>query len=209
MIDSIIFDLDGTLWDSREGIVEAWNGAVEAMGIAPTVTVENLTPCMGLPLDEIAERLFPGNSREKREKIIESCITYQSNLLNKKGGKLYPGLIETLKTLKRDYRLFIVSNCQIGYIESFLGFHKTGELFEDFENNGRTGLLKAENISLIIDRNALKAPVYVGDTETDRQAAEKAGIPFIFASYGFGTVKKEAAAVLAEFSAFPKILRNS
>lgn len=207
MKDSIIFDLDGTLWDSREGVVRAWNNTLEDMGLVPDVTIEKLTPCMGLPLDEIGARLFSSYSKEKRSKIIEQCTVNQMILLKEIGGILYPKLIETLKELKKDYKLFIVSNCREGYIESFLYHHKTEELFDDFEDNGRTGLLKAENIGLIIERNNLKAPVYVGDTDTDRQATEKAGIPFIFAEYGFGKTIRQAA-LLPEFSALPEVMKT-
>ncbi len=207
MTDSIIFDLDGTLWDSREAIVRAWDEAVKDMGLNYTITLESLTPCMGLPLDKIADRLFPDHPKEKRTEIINACTAYEEERLNRKGGRLYPKLRETLEELKKTYRLFIVSNCQEGYIESFLGFHKLGDLFEDYENNGRTGLLKADNIKLIIKRNGLKAPIYTGDTETDRQSAKTAGIPFVFAAYGFGSVS-EAAAVLPEFSALPEIMKT-
>ena len=58
----------------------------------------------------------------------------------------------------------------------------------DYENPGRTGLSKGENINLIIERNNLDSPVYVGDTAGDFTAAKYAGIPFIYAKYGFGQV---------------------
>lgn len=49
---------------------------------------------------------------------------------------------------------------------------------------------KGENIKLVIDRNNLLNPVYVGDTEGDLNAARYAEIPFIFAKYGFGQVSQ-------------------
>lgn len=64
--------------------------------------------------------------------------------------------------LSDTYDLFIVSNCQDGYIESFYEYHKLERYFKDYENPGRTGLSKGENIKLVIDRNNLDAPVYVG-----------------------------------------------
>jgi phosphoglycolate phosphatase len=42
------------------------------------------------------------------------------------------------------------------------------------------------DVKLLIDRNQLKTPVYVGDTEGDRTAARECGIPFWFVDYGFG-----------------------
>ena len=94
---------------------------------------------------------------------------------------------ETLFRLKSEgYRLFVVSNCQAGYIEAFLWAHGFGDLFEDIECTGNTGLCKAENIRLITERNGLTAPVFVGDTISDGSAARTAGIPFVYAKYGFG-----------------------
>ncbi|WP_332870072.1 HAD family hydrolase [Salisediminibacterium selenitireducens] len=60
----------------------------------------------------------------------------------------------------------------------------------DYENPGRTGLSKGENIKLIIERNHLFNPVYVGDTEGDLQASRYAGVPFVYAAYGFGHVRE-------------------
>ena len=92
--------------------------------------------------------------------------------------------------VKANYKLYIVSNCIEGYIESFLETSNLKEYFLDFENNGRTGLSKGDNINLLIRRNHLLNPIYVGDTDKDREASEYAGIPFVFASYGFGNVTK-------------------
>ena len=47
---------------------------------------------------------------------------------------------------------------------------------------------KAENIRLLLSRNAIDAAIYVGDTEKDKAAADGAGIPFVHAAYGFGRV---------------------
>ena len=55
---------------------------------------------------------------------------------------------------------------------------------------GNNDLPKWDNIALIIKRNNLKNPVYVGDIDNDRIAAGKAGADFIYAEYGFGDVKK-------------------
>ena len=103
---------------------------------------------------------------------------------------LYAKVEETLKELSKKYKLFVVSNCQDGYIECFFKAHKLDKYFTDYECPGRTGLSKGENNKLVIERNNLKKPVYVGDTEGDAESARVAGIPFVFAKYGFGSVEK-------------------
>ncbi len=186
MKDSIIFDLDGTLWDARDVLVRSWNSSFERLGVNKKITVDELTPCLGLTLDKIAEKILPSEDMGRSEYITEECCKDHNIFLEKYGGRLYPHFWETIKELKRSYRLFIVSNCREGYIESFLNAHKAWDFFEDIENNGRTGLDKAGNIRLVAERNSLSAPVYVGDTISDMESAKKVGVPFIFASYGFG-----------------------
>jgi phosphoglycolate phosphatase len=186
-IDSIIFDLDGTLWDSTEGVLASWNSIIEKnKEVKSKIHKEDLKGTMGLLIEDIGNKLFPYLEDDIRGKLLEECCAYENEYLAQHGGKLYDKLEETLKVLSEKYKLFIVSNCQGGYIEVFLKFHNLGKYFLDFENPGRTGLPKAENIKLIVERNNLAHPLYVGDTEGDMKAARKAGVSFIFASYGFG-----------------------
>ena len=195
-IDSIIFDLDGTLWDSIEEISKTWSLVLSKYDYErKEVTVEDLQICMGKQLDEIGEILLPKLSIELRRKIMHECCTLENEYLGNYGGKLYENVEETLKELSKKYKLFIVSNCQDGYIECFFKAHKLGKYFTDYECPGRTGLSKGENNKLIMERNNLKNPVYVGDTEGDAESAKVAGIPFVFAKYGFGNVKEYQYAI--------------
>ncbi|WJV18763.1 HAD family hydrolase [Rossellomorea marisflavi] len=190
-MDSIIFDLDGTIWDPIDTVLEAWNRTIEEHDEAgQTMTREDFEGVMGLQVKEIEERLFPDVDEEVRSRMLKACLEREEALLGERGGRLYPDVEKVLETLSHSYKLFIVSNCQDGYIETFYDYHKLERFFEDFENPGRTGLSKGENIKLIMERNNLKAPVYVGDTDGDRKAAEYAGIPFVYAKYGFGKVEK-------------------
>ncbi len=187
--DGIIFDMDGTIWDSRVQVCESWNQAFDELQIDKRIDVEELSGYMGLPMDELGRKLFPKLSDQEIGSILESCYAIGNRDLYEKGAILYPGLEETILELYKNKRLFIVSNCQSGYIEAFLHAHKMEEYFEDLECYGNTELSKDKNIELIVDRNLLKNPVYVGDTQGDANAAGKAGVPFIYASYGFGEVK--------------------
>lgn len=188
-MDSIIFDLDGTLWDSSDVVVTGWNHILgNYQGLVNNVTKEDLQGIMGLQVDEAGRNLFPTIDEVTRQKILSECCEIECQYLANQGGRLYEGLEEVLQVLSAKYKLFIVSNCQAGYIEAFYEYHQLHKYFADYENPGRTGLTKGENIKLIMDRNNLRDPVYVGDTEGDRKAAGVAGIPFVYASYGFGEV---------------------
>ncbi|KWX72635.1 HAD family hydrolase [Paenibacillus riograndensis] len=188
-MDSMIFDLDGTLWDSLDVVAEVWNRVLsEYKGSIGEVTKEDLRGIMGLQADEAGRKMFPGLDEEAQQKILGQCYDAECVSLAEQGGRLFEQLEEVLKVLSAKYKLFIVSNCQDGYIEAFYEYHQLQKYFVDFENPGRTGLSKGENIKLVMERNNLKNPVYVGDTEKDLKAARDAGIPFVFASYGFGEV---------------------
>lgn len=190
-IDSIIFDLDGTLWNSTDVVVMAWNETLkEHKEIKNKITKEDIEGVMGLQLDDIGKKLFPNLNEDMQLKILKNCCEIECEYLCEHGGSLYDNLEKILIELSKKYKLFIVSNCQCGYIEAFYKSHKLDKYFLDFENPGRTSLTKGENIKLIMERNNLTNPVYVGDTEGDSKAARFAGIPFIYATYGFGQVKE-------------------
>lgn len=188
-MESIIFDLDGTLWDSRQVVAESWTRTLKNSKYPEIeVTKADLTRVMGLQMDEIGEILFADVPVDERTALIDRCGREENEYILQHGGILYTKLEETLAYLQEKYRLFIVSNCQAGYIESFWAHHGLGEYFIDSENPGVTGLSKGENIKLVMERNEIEATVYIGDTLGDQEAAAFAGIPFVYATYGFGEV---------------------
>lgn len=190
--DSIIFDLDGTLWDSTEGVALAFNKVlVDYPEVSETVTTQKLQSLFGLPLDVIAVKLFQNVSEERAIDIMAKCCEYECEYLAEHGAILYNGLEETLKKLNEKYKLFIVSNCQEGYIQCFFkAYPQLEQYFDDFEYPGRTGKFKADNIRIITKRNGLKNPIYVGDIQGDANASKEAGVDFCFARYGFGDVQE-------------------
>ncbi|ELK44864.1 HAD family hydrolase [Halobacillus sp. BAB-2008] len=189
-MDSIIFDLDGTIWDPIDTVLDAWNKALEQDDrIDTTFTRADLEGVMGLQVKEMSAKLMPELKEADRLDIMDRCFELEEEQIRKQGGALFPQVEEVLDRLSDTYDLFIVSNCQDGYIESFYEYHKLERYFKDYENPGRTGLSKGENIKLVIDRNNLDDPVYVGDTNGDEKAASDAGIPFVYAAYGFGEVE--------------------
>lgn len=193
MFDGILFDLDGTLWDAVPEVTESWNRTLAREGIDRTLMAEELRPCMGLLLSDIGAKLLPGVSQQRREELIGLCCADENAYLAQRGAALYPGEEEALSALSKKYPLFVVSNCQSGYIEAFYQGTGLEKYFTDFESAGNTGLTKAENIALVVKRHGLKKPVYVGDTALDFASAQAAGVPFIHAAYGFGRVENVPA----------------
>ncbi|MGB6778859.1 MAG: HAD family hydrolase [Planococcus citreus] len=189
-MDSIIFDLDGTLWNPLEVSVAVWNKVLADNGVEEKLSKDDLRGIMGMQADQVGERLFPHLSKEQCEKLTEESSELECVYLREQGGQLYDGVEHVLERLSQKYNLYIVSNCQEGYIESFYEYHALDKHFIDFENPGRTGLSKGENIQLVMERNDVACAVYVGDTKGDHEAAKMAGIPFVYAAYGFGDVEE-------------------
>lgn len=189
-MDSIIFDVDGTLWDSTEIVAEAWsNYLTNTEHMDTNVSSRRLMGLFGQLLPDIAKALFPELPESEQLRIIDGCCQAEHEALLRKCAPLYPQLEETLDTLSHRFPLFIVSNCQAGYIEVFLKATGFGHYFKGHLCPGDTGMAKADNIMKIRDDFNLKDPVYVGDTLGDFNACRKARVPFIFAKYGFGAVE--------------------
>lgn len=186
--DGIIFDLDGTLWDAVEVNYDSWMIRLDELSIPHNFDLEDFRGCMGLPMDKFLGRLFPDMPRCDRDVLGEDILSFENQYLETHNGILYPDLRETLTELKKNIPLAIVSNSQDGYIQAFLKVNQMEDLFADFESYGGTKLYKADNIRLVTKRQGFKKPVYVGDIQGDADAAHAAGVPIIFAAYGFGQI---------------------
>lgn len=205
---AIIFDLDGTLWDSTESICEIWNTVIEReTGTPSRLTQEDIRALMGKTMEDIAAALFPTETKSEQTRLMNLCGEAECTQLRVHGAILYDGLKETLETLSAEHRLYIVSNCQDGYVQAFLEAHNLADYFSDIEMYGRTGKPKWDNIRLIMERSDITDAVYVGDTDGDRKAAKLAGVPFIFAAYGFGRVS-DPDGVIHSLKELPDCLRQ-
>jgi phosphoglycolate phosphatase len=205
--DSIIFDLDGTLWDSTGVVAEAWQAAKEEVDfIKEDITADMVKGITGMTYKAIFEKLFPYLDDEKREEYKAIAAKKELETLYTKGGQPYPQLEETLKYLSAKYKLYIVSNCQSGYIEVFFKTSGLEKYFLGHQCYGTKNMPKADNIKDIVNDHQLKAPVYVGDTMGDYNAAVGAGVPFIFATYGFGKVDEDQVATIAQVSDLIELL---
>lgn len=206
MKTGLIFDMDGTLWDSASQVAAAWS-RITVPKLGTEVTADDMYRTMGMPMDELAKAIFPGHDLQELLPILEESYQEENDYLIRHGAVLYPDLIPTIHLLAQTYPLYIVSNCQEGYIEAFLTYYQLGQYFEDFICFGANNRPKGENIALIIKRNGLDQGIYVGDIQADYEAAQAGGAGFIHAAYGFGTVEADVPKLQA-FRELPQLLKR-
>lgn len=195
---SMIFDVDGTLWDTTHVVAKAWNQAIKDCNIPhhEVITPDRLKQEFGKTMTAIAASVFCDLPLAQQLSSMETCVRYEGIFIPKhEESLLYEGVKETIQELSKSHQLFIVSNCQGGYIELFMRKNGLEPYITDFESFGNTGRPKGENIRLIIERNGLDHTFYVGDTQGDYEACQQAEVPFVFASYGFGQPKGYAARI--------------
>lgn len=204
--DALIFDLDGTLWDTCEACAGGWNRVVARLGIPyRTMQAEDVRKIAGKPHPEGIALSFPDLSAAQIDAIARGTEEEDNRAVAAEGGTIFPGVLELVPKLAARMPLMIVSNCQSGYIECFLKYTQLHACFADFECWGNTQKPKPDNLRAIIARNSLKAPLFIGDTEGDRAAAFANGVRFVHAAYGFGRVAS-ADATLAAFSDLEALL---
>jgi hypothetical protein len=136
----------------------------------------------------------PGLAMDSVEELLGVPIDYYAlidfgtfiRFIDEIGGIIYPGVKEFLPLLQKKYKLFIVSNCPEFTIKHFMKFTGIDDLILDTLSHGQNYKAKHENISTLITNYKLKRPIYIGDTHSDMIQSRKAGVPFVFMSYGFG-----------------------
>lgn len=186
--ESLIFDIDGTLWDSRALVAEGYNIQLRAEGLAHLcVTAEDLKPLFGKVMTEIADAILASVPEGERYALMDRCMATENRYLHDDPCRIgYPGIRETMAQLAKKYRLFIVSNSQCGYPELCIEKLGLSEFIAGHLCFGDTGTEKGETIRRLMDQYNIKNAAYVGDTQGDYEATVQAGIPFVFAAYGFG-----------------------
>ena len=186
--ESLILDIDGTLWDSRALVAEGYNIQLRREGLDHLCTdAETLKTLFGKVMTEIADNLFPDFPPEVRYPLMERCMETENKYLEENPCHIgYGGIREVLAELKKKYRLFIVSNSQCGYPD--LCVEKLGlqDLIEGHLCFGDTGTTKGQTILTLMRKYGIASAAYIGDTQGDLDACEEAGIDFIWAAYGFG-----------------------
>lgn len=185
--DSLIFDMDGTLWDAVDSYCAIWNETLQQCGYTrENVTRTELLDYMGSTLDRIVAAITPEAARDR--KFYEILYHNERTMMPRLGGRLYPGVKDLIPVLASRYRLFMVSNCSEDGLPNFLNFTNLKPYFTDTLSHGLTHCGKDANIRRLTQMYRLNSPLYVGDTQSDADACHRTGVPIAWASYGFGHI---------------------
>lgn len=187
--DAIIFDIDGTLTDSTDAVIRAWNRKLGEQDLPYIpLTRELASSLMGKTMDDWALAVMPEVPLEVSRGIVEHLEAEENNEIRTNGTNLYPDVRDTFELLSKDYDLYILSNCGQGYIEAVMAYGGLDPFVKGHLCFGDNGLDKQDNLRKMIADHHLQNPVYVGDTQKDADCCRIAAVPFIFVSYGFGSV---------------------
>ncbi|MFI5137347.1 MAG: HAD family hydrolase [Sphingobacteriales bacterium] len=187
--DSLIFDMDGTLWDAVDTYTESWNLTFKKLNIDRTMVREQLLERIGWDGNKVMQAVLPEFDKDRQKEIYNNVNGIRRELLPKNGGIMYDGVIEGLKQLAAKYQLFILSNCGKGIIRLFIDWADIDDYITDEIAFGVNNMPKHHNIKLLMDTHQLKTSVYIGDTAGDGEQSRQAGVPFVFVSYGFGNTE--------------------
>ena len=194
---NLIFDIDGTLWNTTDIVAVAWQDAANTYGKTKAViTADLLKKEFGKTMDVIAEDIFfDVPSESERQILIDLCCKLEHIKLHSitheiADSIIFPGVQDTLRKLSEKNDLYIVSNCQCGYPELFTEKSGTEDLIKDHLCFGDTGTCKGETIKTLMKKHGMSSEdtYYIGDTMGDYEACAVAGIRFIYCRYGFGEV---------------------
>ena len=183
----ILFDLDGTLWDTLEATYYVVNRYLKDKGEFYRVDRSIIEENMGNEFSVCAKNYFPHLLKEESNDLLAKIYDRENEML-KEGlclGKVYPNVRETLEVLSKNYILCLVSNCSNDfYIENFLNTANVGDFIKDYIAASKYSISKKEAIQKMIEKYSCKDVIYVGDTKKDQDSCE--GCSFVHAKYGFG-----------------------
>ena len=182
---NLIFDLDGTLWNTEKSYYYAFNEFYKNNPNKQNqMDINVVSSLKAVTMDKMAPLLFPLDSEEERYLNMLECLKYSCIYLEKY-EEIKEEKIEAIKKLSNSYNIYLVSNCPFAYIDIF--FKKTNLLpyFKDiialggFTVNNDSD--KGNNLIKLVEKHNLNQneTFFIGDSSLDLEASRYAKIKFI------------------------------
>ena len=196
---AIIFDVDGTLFDTRDGIIQALNYVLRIHGRSE-IKIEDDAKYIGPPIKKSLME-FQGMNEAEAD---EATALYRKSYVEKFIGNSvwYDGAVETLKELKnKGWILGIATMKTMPQLEALIRDFQCGDLFSVLKAAKEDGnLSKAQMLKDIkTEYHDADGYIMVGDTMGDYKAAKEAGYEFVAADYGYGDIRDLEAKHIGQF----------
>jgi phosphoglycolate phosphatase len=190
MCTSLIFDFDGTLFDSQAGIRQAFEEAAQTvLGEKVHFDYRHIGP----PVARLFDLYYPSEEDKKAVFVATFRALFDQHYCLV--GSFYDHVISFLQKTHAagKYKLVILTNKPTLALAAILKKHNLTDLFEiisPVDDEVYTGKEKKQRLKLLIQKNKIDSSTsfYIGDTEEDFNAATENEIPFIFAGYGYGVI---------------------
>ena len=185
-VQSVVFDLDGTLWPPQSVVIPAYQKVFRHLDI-PYPVYEALLETLGHPFDVIWQKLMPDVSQETRAHANELMALAEAEMLGTINVEPFVGVRDTLHRLRlRGVSLYILSNCEHHYLERVPDCLGIGGYFQErYCADDFPGLSKSQILERILP--GMPHPVVmVGDRFHDIDAGRHSGLDTIACLYGFG-----------------------
>ncbi|WP_241154335.1 HAD family hydrolase [Staphylospora marina] len=180
---AIIFDLDGTLFQTEKVGVPAFRNTFEELRRlgrydGPVPSDERIASVFGMTHQEIWETLLPGADPETRRFADRRMLDLEVDMLRSGEGVLYPGVEETLRRLDAaGHPLFIASNGAENYVRAALDSKGLTPLFAGIWTAGKHKTeTKTELVRMLMDECGVSGGIMVGDRKSDVEAGKGNGL---------------------------------
>lgn len=200
MAQSLIFDMDGTLFQTDHILELSLEDAFDflrSLGEWDMVTpIQKYREIMGVPLPEVWKILLPNHSNEIREKMDAYFLERLIANINQGKGALYPHVEEIFSYLRdNDYSIFIASNGLIEYLKAIVSFYQLDRwVTETFSIQQIHTLNKGDLVNTILKKYGIQQAAVVGDRLSDINAAKDNGLMAIGCHFDFAQEEELAQA---------------
>lgn len=185
----LLFDLDGTIIDTLEGLKNAVNHALNHYNY-PNRTLNEIRLFVGNGVQKLLERSFPeGTSKEELENAFSLFKDYyEANFIEQ--STPFEGMLETLTRLKKNYKLAVVSNKNDPFAKQLVEHYFPG-VFTVIQGTFNDKPKKPDPfiVNMCLEQLGAKKEecLFIGDTFVDVQTAENSQLKRIIVTYGFRT----------------------
>ncbi len=205
---TLLLDLDGTLVDTVPDLLASLNRLVSPLGLQAFTSAE-VIPMIGDGAAVLVRRAMAARGREATPADVQALLAdYTAHVAD--GSRLFPGVEPTLRAMAADgWRLAVCTNKPVVPARELLASLGVLELFAAVGGGDSYRARKPDPEHLLATLaeagGRVEAAVMVGDHHNDVQAAAGAGVPCIFAAWGYGAIPAEVAATAQAFTDLPRL----